>query len=1154
MSAEAVATTQDQLAPLEACDLKLPQNEEEGGSFPLRVVENLARKGWCTVETSLTKEELQEAVDDCYNLNGWALPKKEFEAAYLGRKNNCKYAFLDANARLVQKELATQADDQASLQNAVPEGVKGPAALLHSVSASIEPFVPSRLGFTLWGCSRVTARLPLSSKSEESSYRPFSLSQKNYEDGKVLGHIDFLENRKLCVMLLLDDAGTELALEPYDSRFCEGVQMTLPTNRMIIFRQDMFSYTYRARGTGAALQVQLVTQSSVPNTRDMRVVTVPSQLMNDHQVMVRSMGCHYPGNCEGQSGYWAVSTVSCDGLVPVPVSRWDAAQYYSAEEKEGFTYAIHGGFCNDDDVIMFDNDFFGISDTEASVMSPAQRLVLQTGYEALRNAGVSRASAHGLACGVYLGDSGCDWPQLFGHVAGPQRALGSNQSIGGSRLAHVLGLRGPTLTLDTACSSSLVAIGVAHNALRKAMPEQVDPGILPQIKMALAQGCNLLLSPRMYIQYSGPHMLSPRGRCFTFDSSADGYARGEGCGSLVLKMGPSEAEAQECLASLIGSAVNQDGRSASMTAPNGPSQQQCIRTSMIESKLSASEINVAECHGTGTALGDPIEVSALRMVMQERPSPIMNTSAKTNLGHLEASAGMAGVLKCVNILKSSTCPSNNHLRLLNPHMDTNGYPVYFANELSDYGVKSGISGVSSFGFGGTNARGDLWGRCSRGARRTELLDTGAWVLQRQLFYDRVFHYGNPGPHASDQIYISGSWDAFTSMQEMEKQILGEYRAIVRLGETGREHFRLLVNQDPNQIIHPGQALAGPRSIALGPDRKGKAASWLIDGILDGCGAGAIYMVKLEWGFTWERGEYRIVSWEPCTPEVPTRGLSSTFNHSYSVAGTWTAWKCQEMVRSQYEEGLWITSVRLGLSGQEEFQFVRDRDWCQVIHPAASRVTRTDVAVRGPDNLGHGRNWLLMGRSNDVVTIKLRVLDGEIMVTTCFNEQDEQMWQNITADALDDPVFLISGSWNGWGFDVMKKAHFLSAEEAAATKEKPQDRAVFQYDLVMGDEGVAEFQIVVDDWGAEHQPNPTKWLPAMNPNLKEAQRRLYPNLPKAGLGDAYVCGPDNRGHGLNWAISGSPGQQLRVTLDPLADGKKAVWWTEIPSSIAAIADA
>lgn len=1148
MSSDVAAISTDQVqeqnAVVDDCDLKLPQNEEEGSSFALRLVETLARKGWCVIETFLNKEELQEAVDDCYNLNGWALPKKEFEAAYLGRKNTSKYAFLDANARLVQKELATQADDQAHFQNAVPEGLKGPAALLHSVSAAIEPYVPSRLGFTLWGCSRVTARLPLSSKSEESSYRPFSLSQSNYEDGKVLGHIDFLENRKLCVMLLLDDDGTELILEPFDSRFCEGAQMILPTNRLVVFRQDMFSYTYRACGSGAALQVQLVTQSHVPNTRDLRVVTVPSQLMNDHQVMVRSMACHYPGNCESQSGYWAVSTVSCDGLVPVPVTRWDAAQYYSAEEKEGFTYAIHGGFCNDDDVIMFDNDFFGISETEASIMSPAQRLVLQTGYEALRNAGVSKASARGLPCGVYLGDSGCDWPQLFGHVAGPQRALGSQQSIGGSRLAHVLGLRGPTLTLDTACSSSLVAIGVAHNALRKAMPEQVDPGILPHIKMALAQGCNLLLSPRMYIQYSGPHMLSPRGRCFTFDSSADGYARGEGCGSLTLKMGPSEVEAQECLASLIGSAVNQDGRSASMTAPNGPSQQQCIRTSMIESKLSASEINVAECHGTGTALGDPIEVSALRMVMQERPSPIMNTSAKTNLGHLEASAGMAGVLKCVNILKSSTCPSNNHLRLLNPHMDTNGYPVYFANELSDYGVKSGISGVSSFGFGGTNARGDLWGRCSRGARCTELLDTGAWVLQRQLFYDRVFHYGNPGPHASDQIYIAGSWDAFTSMQEMEKQILGEYRTIVRLGETGREHFRLLVNQDPNQIIHPGQALAGPRSLALGPDRKGKVASWLIDGILDGTGAGATYMVKLEWGFTWERGEYRIVTWEPCAQEAPGRGLPSSFNHSYSVVGSWTAWKCQEMVRSQYEEGVWITSVRLGLSGQEEFQFVRDRDWCQVIHPAASRVTRADVAIRGPDNFGHGRNWLLQGETNEIVTIKLEVLDGRIMVQTCYekSKHSQERQKKTTAD-IADPVFLISGSWNGWGFDVMTKA----GEKSSSTKD-PSDGAVFRYDLILGDDGIAEFQIVMDDWGGEHQPNASKWLPAMNPSLKEAQRRLYPNKPKAGLGEAFVCGPDNRGHGLNWMISGSPGQKFRVTLNPLAEGQKVVWWTDAHQAI------
>ncbi|CAK9101811.1 Phenolphthiocerol/phthiocerol polyketide synthase subunit C ((Phenol)carboxyphthiodiolenone synthase subunit C) (Beta-ketoacyl-acyl-carrier-protein synthase I) (Phthiocerol synthesis polyketide synthase type I PpsC) [Durusdinium trenchii] len=1133
----------EELAIEDVCDLILPRDEEEGRSFGLRLVEALARKGYCVVETFLTKEELTEAVDDCYNLIGWALPKKEFEAAYLGRRNSSKYAFLDASARILQKELATESEEGA-VPRAVPEGLKGPAALLHSVSAAMEPYVSSRLGFTLWGCSRVTARLPIDSKSEESSYRPFPLSQRNYEDGKVLGHIDFLENRKLCVMLLLDAEGTEIILEPFDPRLAERTQMILPCNRLLVFRQDLFSYSYRACGkSGAALQVQLVTQSQVPNTRDLRVVTVPSQLMNDHQVMVRSMACHYPGNAQGQSGYWAVSTVSNDGLVPVPVTRWDAALYYSSEEKEGFTYAIHGGFCNDEDVIMFDNEFFQISETEAGIMSPAQRLLLQTGYEALRGSGVNRAGARNLACGVFLGDSGCDWPQLFGKVVGPQRCLGSAQSIGAARLAHVLGLRGPTMTMDTACSSSLVAIGMAHTALRKAMPEQVDPGILPHIKTALAQGCNLLLSPRMYIQYSGPHMLSPRGRCFTFDSGADGYARGEGCGSLVLKMGPAESEAQECLASLIGSAVNQDGRSASMTAPNGPSQQQCIRTSMLESKLSASEINVAECHGTGTALGDPIEVSALRMVMQDRPNPILNTSAKTNLGHLEASAGMAGVLKCVNILNSSTCPANNHLRLLNPHMDTNGYPVYFANELSDYGVKSGISGVSSFGFGGTNARGDLWGRCVKGAKKTELLDTGVWVLQRQLFYDRVFHYGHPGPHASDQIYIAGSWDAFTSMQEMEKQVLGEYRALVRLGETGREHFRLLVNQDPNQIIHPGQALAGPRSIALGPDRKGKAASWLIDGLLDGGGAGANYVVKLEWGFSWERGEYRIVTWQPAGSDAP-RSFSS-FNHSYSVAGSWTAWKCQEMVRSHEEEGLWSTSVRLGLSGQEEFQFVRDRDWCQVIHPAASRVTRTEIPIMGPDHLGHGRNWLLQGKSNEVVTIQLRVVDGEITMTTCSAESGVQTWTSSTGPK-EEPVFLISGSWNNWGFDVMKKAPRLGdqAQEVEPSTSSP----VFQYELLMGSDGVAEFQLVLDDWGLEHQlSGPSKWLPPMNP-LKDSHRRLYPNKPKAALGEAYVCGPDNRGHGLNWSITAAPGARVQISLDLEAEGPKVVQWTEIQDAI------
>ncbi|CAJ1446693.1 unnamed protein product [Effrenium voratum] len=265
----------------------------------------------------------------------------------------------------------------------------------------------------------------------ENALRPFALSQRNYEDGKVLGHIDFLENRKICMMLLLDDEGSELELQPFDERFGEARQMKLPGNRLVLFRQDVYSFSYQACGSGSSLQCHLVCKSAVPS-RDAHSVAVPSQLMNDNQVMVRSIGCHYPGCAGNVHDYWAVTAGCNDGLVRVPPSRWDVTEYYSPEDKEGFTYATHGGFCHDDDVIMFDNTFFEISDAEAGNMAPSQRLVLQTGYEALRNAGINKAKCQGLACGVYLGDSGCDWPQLFAHNSGPQRCLGSMQSIGGA--------------------------------------------------------------------------------------------------------------------------------------------------------------------------------------------------------------------------------------------------------------------------------------------------------------------------------------------------------------------------------------------------------------------------------------------------------------------------------------------------------------------------------------------------------------------------------------------------------------------------------------------------------------------------------------------------------------------------------------------------
>jgi acyl transferase domain-containing protein len=291
------------------------------------------------------------------------------------------------------------------------------------------------------------------------------------------------------------------------------------------------------------------------------------------------------------------------------------------------------------------------------------------------------------------------------------------RSSAAARLSHIMGMTGPIATAETACSSSLVATGVCQMTMRFREEDQKTPSLTTELYDGLVIGSNTLIGPGSYISLSGPGMLTSNGRCFTFDHSADGFARGEGIGAIKFRVCMDSVEAMGAFAKLIGACVNQDGRSASMTAPHGPSQQEVIRNSMREGGLSAGIITIAECHGTGTALGDPIEVGALRGVMKaDRTTPFMKTSAKTNIGHLEAAAGVAGLIKCILMLRYCCGAPNCHLLVLNPHLDVAGYPVYFETESVDFGHNSGLTGVSSFGFGGTNARADVWGHAVNGHR------------------------------------------------------------------------------------------------------------------------------------------------------------------------------------------------------------------------------------------------------------------------------------------------------------------------------------------------------------------------------------------------------------------------------------------------------
>ncbi len=334
-------------------------------------------------------------------------------------------------------------------------------------------------------------------------------------------------------------------------------------------------------------------------------------------------------------------------------------------------------------------------------LDPQHRLALEVAWEALENAGCSPQRLEGTSSGVFLALSNSDYGRLvFGQLAeiDAYSSTGNIFSAAAGRISYLLGLQGPSLVVDTACSGSLVAIHLACHSLRRG-----------ECGLALAGGVNLILSPEVHINFCKSRMMAADGKCKTFDAGADGYVRGEGCGMIVLKrLSDAVADGDRILAVIRGSAVNQDGRSSGITAPNGTAQEALIRQALAAAGVGPQEIDYIEAHGTGTSLGDPIEANALAAALGpgRGPSrPLVVGSVKTNIGHLESAAGVAGLIKVVLALENEQIPRNLHFKTLNPHVDWGGMPAEIAVEPRAWprGERRRLAGVSSFGFSGTNA-------------------------------------------------------------------------------------------------------------------------------------------------------------------------------------------------------------------------------------------------------------------------------------------------------------------------------------------------------------------------------------------------------------------------------------------------------------------
>ena len=438
-----------------------------------------------------------------------------------------------------------------------------------------------------------------------------------------------------------------------------------------------------------------------PAQRQLLEKRMASQKSQAEPIALVGMSCRFAGT-QSLADFWQVISQGIDVISEVPADRWSLDELYDPTgTQSGKMFTKWGGFVEGID--QFDPQFFGITPREAARMDPQQRLLLEVAWETMENAGLPADQLAGTKTAVYVGIGSTDYSKVpsqladYYHHIDAHVGTGNALSIAANRLSYIFDFHGPSVAVDTACSSASLAVHLGVESLRRR-----------ECSAALVGGVNAIITPETTIAFSKARMLSPEGKCRPFDAGANGYVRGEGCGLVLLKrLSDAQRDGDQVLAVIRATSINQDGRTSGISAPNGQSQQECIRAALTQAGVKPAEVSYIEAHGTGTPLGDPIEMHALSEVFRREADsdpPLHVTSVKANIGHTETVSGIAGLIKTVLLMQHQQIAPQLHMKSLNPHISLDGSRIVIPTEATEWLATSPrLAGISSFGFGGTNS-------------------------------------------------------------------------------------------------------------------------------------------------------------------------------------------------------------------------------------------------------------------------------------------------------------------------------------------------------------------------------------------------------------------------------------------------------------------